>query len=270
MRLLSHLLFFSLLILALSIFCGQTCAQQTSQSQFGLKPANSDFLIEQPYHSKLLPVQLWDDLTYLTSQPDFYLVVGGLGLSPSLLGKQFETESAKFSALEGNSELADNLFEPGEWLGDAIVPVAAGFGSWAFGHIAGDSEWREFGSDLIRVQAINGLMTGAVKYGVDRTRPNGSAYSFPSGHTSSAFATAGVVYRHFGKTWGTMAFAMASYVGISRLQENKHYTSDIVAGAILGTYLSLKLANRERTHGPLRIKPTMVNGGYGLKLSMKF
>lgn len=58
-------------------------------------------------------------------------------------------------------------------------------------------------------------------------------YAFPSGHTSSAFAAAGVGVKHYGWKWGALAEAAALYVGLSRLQENKHYVSDVIGGAVL-------------------------------------
>lgn len=54
-----------------------------------------------------------------------------------------------------------------------------------------------------------------MKVAVNRPRPSGGPYSFPSGHTTSAFITAGVVQKHFGPYAGYPAFALAGYVGLS-------------------------------------------------------
>lgn len=48
-----------------------------------------------------------------------------------------------------------------------------------------------------------------MKGAINRQRPEGAPYAYPSGHTFSAFATAGVVYKHYGKTWGISAFVLA-------------------------------------------------------------
>src|SRR5262249_34019131 len=70
------------------------------------------------------------------------------------------------------------------------------------------------------------------KHAVGRTRPDGSNnMSFPSGHTSNAFAMATVAEYHFGPKVGIPAYLAASLIGASRIQSNKHYLSDVVAGA---------------------------------------
>ena len=46
------------------------------------------------------------------------------------------------------------------------------------------------GSDLIRGQILNGIFTTTLKFAANRTRPTGSAYSFPSGHASATFTSA--------------------------------------------------------------------------------
>ena len=69
---------------------------------------------------------------------------------------------------------------------------------------------------------------------VGRTRPDGSVFSFPSGHTATTFATATVLQRHFGWKVGIPAYAAATYVAASRIQVKRHYLSDVAFGAALG------------------------------------
>lgn len=221
-------------------------------------------------NDRLIFLQLWDDLLYLTSEPDFYLTVGGLGLAPSIFPSAFKQESPEFTELWGSSKFADNLFELGETMGDGAFPVLVCATSWSIGKITGSSRLREFGTDLFRAQVVNGLFTTALKSSINRTRADGGSHSYPLGHTSSAFATAGVVYAHFGETCGIPAFVVAGYVGLSRLQEGKHYVSDIIAGGILGSYISLKLARHGSNRGPVSIRPLTIGSGVGLSLTVRF
>jgi hypothetical protein len=60
-------------------------------------------------------------------------------------------------------------------------------------------------------------------------------YSFPSGHAAITFAAATVLQQHLGYCAAIPTYAIASYVAMSRLHDNRHYASDVVFGAALGT-----------------------------------
>ena len=69
-----------------------------------------------------------------------------------------------------------------------------------------------------------------------RERPDGSnSMSFPSGHTSSAFSGASFINSRYGLKFGIPAYCTASFVGYSRVHANKHYWTDVIAGAFLAT-----------------------------------
>src|SRR5688572_505488 len=88
--------------------------------------------------------------------------------------------------------------------------------------------------DLIEAQLVSVTLTQSLKFATNRTRPDGEARSFPSGHASAAFTTASVLHRHFGKRAAIPAYAVAVYTSASRLQANSHYASDVFVGAALG------------------------------------
>jgi membrane-associated phospholipid phosphatase len=70
---------------------------------------------------------------------------------------------------------------------------------------------------------------------VQRERPDGSdSYSFPSGHSASAFATAGVLLRHYGWKVGVPSTIVAGYVATARVHDNKHHLSDVIFGGAMG------------------------------------
>jgi membrane-associated phospholipid phosphatase len=258
------------LVAFLSIF-SQTVFSHTYFSLSNRSPV----IMDHPEHltekqqGRLIFLQLWDDLEFLSKEPDFYLLVGGLGLSPSIFSLQFKRETPELTELWGHSAPADKLFEFGEIYGDGKFPVIASAMSWGFGKFARSPRLRNFGTDLLRVQAMNGLFTAVMKAGVSRTRPDGAPYSYPSGHSSSAFATAGVIYQHFGKECGIPALVVASYVGLSRLQEGKHFVSDILAGGIMGSYMSWKLVRKGGNTGGISLTPTIIENGLGLSMTFK-
>jgi membrane-associated phospholipid phosphatase len=94
--------------------------------------------------------------------------------------------------------------------------------------------------------AISSLTTQSIKLLVERPRPYethtdiypdeiDNAYSFPSGHTSTAFATATSITL-ITKKWyyAVPAFAWATGVGYSRMYLGQHYPSDVFVGALVG------------------------------------
>ena len=85
---------------------------------------------------------------------------------------------------------------------------------------------------------IMGVSTTTVKHLADRNRPDGSNnYSFPSGHTANAFAAAEFLnreYRDVSPWIGYAGYTVATATGVLRLYNNKHWVSDVVAGAGFG------------------------------------
>lgn len=67
-------------------------------------------------------------------------------------------------------------------------------------------------------------------------------FSFPSGHTSAAFLMAGLLCGLF-PGWELLLYPWACLVGASRVMLGVHFPTDIIAGATLGTTLSLQALN---------------------------
>jgi len=78
-------------------------------------------------------------------------------------------------------------------------------------------------------------ITYTLKYVIPAQRPeqNGD-HSFPSGHTSASFQSAAFIHKRYGLKYGLPAYAVASFVGYSRDEGDKHHWYDIFAGAALG------------------------------------
>lgn len=81
------------------------------------------------------------------------------------------------------------------------------------------------------------LVVEGVKRGVGRVRPDGerkaSNASFPSSHAGNAFALAFVLARRY-RRWAPALYGLAAAVAFSRVYLNRHYASDVLAGAAVG------------------------------------
>ena len=98
---------------------------------------------------------------------------------------------------------------------------------------------REEGPDkegLIQL-GVSGIVTEGIvrvlKPTINRERPNGKNHSFPSGHTAKAFSGASYLHYRYGWQYGAPAYLAASVVGYSRIEANKHFVTDVIAGAAI-------------------------------------
>ena len=155
----------------------------------------------------------------------------------------------------------------GNGLGNGFTQAGGAIATWIGGMTMHDDELTHIGGDLIRAQILNGVLTTGTKYVVERTRPNGSPRSFPSGHTSATFATASVLEAHFGWKAGVAGYAVGAFVGWSRIRSNEHWLSDTVAGAMIGA-----ASGRAVTHGHSSkwvMAPVKTTGGAALFVSRR-
>ena len=134
---------------------------------------------------------------------------------------------------------SDSTFgRAGEVSGGGIVMGGVVAGLFAASRFSDRQRYRAATYDLLTGMLATEGYTVLLKAAVNRTRPSGPSSrfssSFPSGHTSTTFALASVIERHAGWKAGLPAYAFASFVGASRVRFNRHYLSDVVAGAALG------------------------------------
>ena len=99
--------------------------------------------------------------------------------------------------------------------------------------------------------------------------------SFPSGHSTMAFAAAAAVTSETSKWWprstwyvAPVMYGGATLVGVSRMYDNKHWASDVVMGAAIGTFSGLKVVRYHHSHPGNRIdrwllSTTVVPDGQG-------
>ena len=163
-----------------------------------------------------------------TAQNAGILGLGGAGawFSPP-------ADGAVTNKLSNASQLEETL-EPGAILGGFPLQAGGAFLTYGLGRAFKNDCVAAVGGELVQAQLIAQALTYGIKGTVRRARPEGGGFSFPSGHTTAAFASATVLQRHFGWKVGVPAYGAAAYVAASRVQGKRHYLSDVMFGAALG------------------------------------
>lgn len=152
--------------------------------------------------------------------------------------------------------------------------VVIGVSLYTVGRLA---KWRavaDLGLHGTEAVVISGIVTAVIKDAAGRARPyvsldtsphdfgfgrglhkGGGYQSFPSGHTSAAFAAAAAVTTESQRWWpkGIWLVAPAMYggatlVGMSRMYDNAHWASDVVVGAAIGTFGGIKVVRYSHGH----------------------
>ena len=144
-------------------------------------------------------------------------LAGGMATAPRTLHAQGALADCEHSTA---------LRKAGDWVQIAI-PAAGLATTVATRDFKGTFQWLE-------TLGLTLVVTNIGKYAFDRQRPCGGSKSFPSGHTSAAFAGAGFLFERYGPVAGAPAYILASFVGVSRTETGKHYADDLLAGASVG------------------------------------
>ena len=203
-------------------------------------------------------------------------VFGRESLSPLLLGTA-AAGSAYFADPRTRSSFsgqAPGISQAASTAGGMSVMLPATLGLFVAGRFGG-GRFRAFSYDATQAVVVNNVYTTALKKLATRTRPDGSdRLSFPSGHTSTAFAWATVAQAHYGWKTGVPSYLAAGVIGLSRVTKDKHHLSDVIAGATIG-YVTARAVVRANGEPAARKKtftlhPVSDAGGTGIGLGAAF
>jgi hypothetical protein len=202
-----------------------------------------------------MPRDLWHFISWDTA------VVVGIGSGAAAIGHIWDDDLA--DEVETNVSL-NNAMQPGHTYGAFTVQVLVGVGMYTGGWFAKQGRLARTGADIMRAQVLSQVYVQAIKYTAQRERPDGSnTQSFPSGHSASAFATAGVLQREYGWKVGVPATVAAAYVAMARVHDNKHYLSDVIFGASMGIAAERTIRLHAGRYG-MTLEPMAGGGSAGL------
>jgi membrane-associated phospholipid phosphatase len=157
------------------------------------------------------------------------MTAGGLATAWTLRADNAELAASRLdgSPLEGWFDFG-NVYGHGLTLGGGML------GLYLAGTMFDNPRLAAASMDLTRSLLSGGALVWGLKAGVNRPRPNGGKHSFPSGHAAAAFSVAPVLMHHFGWQVGVPAYILATGTAAGRMEERRHYLSDVIFGATIG------------------------------------
>ena len=207
------------------------------------------------------------------------------GASAAALGTTAFDISVRNSVQKQRTPAEDRFARNFQQLGAGYsFVILAGFEAF---HFLGDDRRSQavFIDGLAASLIASGFIAPILKYSVGRVRPSDTSNpyrfrpftnhnSFPSGHTTQAFAVATVIASHYPSWWvQVLAYGSAGLVGCCRIEQNAHFTSDVVAGSLIGWFVARSVVkhNNGQTGAPrFTLLPYSDGRANGLMLAKSF
>lgn len=145
------------------------------------------------------------------------------------MGLSQSQDTAVRESYSQNQRMSKDVSKVGDFLGSGVAG-----GAIAISQLYLDSENGWAHTEALLATFVT---TSALKYTNGRNRPGSdNRYSMPSGHTSTAFATATSLSYSYGWKAAIPGYILATFVAASRWSDDAHWLSDTVAGAFIGYF----------------------------------
>ncbi len=166
---------------------------------------------------------------------------------------------------------------------EAIAPIAAG--AYFIGAVLDNGKLKQIGLFTVATGLATQIVTEAFKKSFQRMRPNASDSpydffedhnnSFFSGHTSGAFSLATVIAEVYKDKpiVPVLAYGVAALTAYARMHDQKHWATDVMAGAVAGhlvtKILIRTLEKSERTGSGFIITPELGSDYAGMRVEWR-
>ncbi len=218
--------------------------------------------------AKELPASIWYDSKQLIREPIFWVGMGVAGVAGIAINATGVDETVA-DQTDGHRHLNKTFDGIGGFFGSPAVHFPLAGAMYAAGYYIEDDKLFETSKTLINALAINGIITQGLKWAVRTESPNGDELGWPSGHTSSTFTFATVMYRAYGPYVGVPLLAFAGFVGYERIDARNHDFSDVISGMVIGITVGYLVGN-EHEHRIFGMEPAPYvdpeTGAFGLAL----
>ena len=214
-------------------------------------------------------------------------VASAVGLTATLIATADEPVYRGVQRVNRFSETTETIAAPGDAYDRLGITKAAGLTAGAFavgGTVLRNRKMTRTSVRLAEALVLSRLATGAAKTLIGRSRPqtgegaqdahpfvsdaDHNSLSFPSGHTSQAFALATVIARTYDTPYVQVpAYGFAVSQAVQRIDSGKHWLSDVVVGAALGTFIGRVVTRTEVENDPgISYRPIVSTRRFGFSV----
>lgn len=265
---------FKRLLCAGALLQGLTCIAQAAETTFSYP----EILVDDVRHVLSSPSR-WQEQEW----QDMGLAALGIAGVAAMIDRPLRDEMRRHAPNDSRFMLEVERFGK-----EYSLALLGGF--YLAGVLENDDKTKAVAEDgLSAILIASGIITPAFKYVAGRSRPRDNVgianfhwfskdypslnSSFPSGHTTHAFAMASVIANHYDETWvAWSSYSVASLVGVARSYHDAHFASDILAGALIGTLVgkSVVAHNKQMRPGQVVVLPEIAPGLVGVRMASKF
>lgn len=212
------------------------------------------------------------DLVSPVTTPARYILIGGSIASAVAFFNQSRNPYKKRESFK-DAQPIGNFGFLGEYLG--YGPLNLGYIAWAswYGHHYQSETMLKNAEIMARASLYSSSLTLALKSTISERRPGypDDNHSFPSGHSSASFSFASVIAARHGWYYGSVAYALAGFIAVSRVNDDFHYLHDILAGITIGASYGWGVHyNATSTNGFIFGLMPMPDRGMGAMLGFNF
>jgi membrane-associated phospholipid phosphatase len=210
-----------------------------------VKKFTANFLLDQK--------EIWTSPFRINRSSAKWWILAGVGVAALVAADHRVSQALPFSGSSVNFETAAS--RAGEWY--TVFPAAGMF--LATGKVLHDERLEETG--ILGFEALAGadIVTNVVKVVARRERPGALDHgghfeegggSFPSGHSTQAWALAAVVASEYGnhKWIPYVSYGYAALISTSRVLAQEHFTSDVFVGGAIGFFIGRYVVHTQRVH----------------------
>ena len=265
-RIVSCLVTFALLFSPSGILLAQDESEEREGRRQRLTPLDSDYW----RYIAPRPRDLWGETreTFSGWNPAAVAAAAGLAGGLAFLDNEMQKPWRR-----GDELLGHDITKIGDALGNPGIQAGVMGATYTLGQYLGDEKMAEAGKAMAETMIFTSLTTLALKGAFHRRRPNDDRGigSFPSWHASATFGNATVLAEYYGWKAAVPAYLLAIFVAWSRVEGNRHFVSDVVAGAAIGCIYG-HAVSRYRMKNPLGItvEPVVMDEGAGVQARLAF